>query len=302
MATTRKRKTRARKERSRKKAVVYARVSSKDQEKEGFSIPSQLKLLRKHAADNDIEIDAEYVESESARKAGRRQFNRMIADIRKHSSDVGIVLCEKTDRLHRNLHDHATVDDLMNEMGVEFRFVKEGRSLSRDSGSSERLVQDIEAAMAKRYSANLSEEVRKGQLEKAEQGFYPGGPVPIGDMNVTNGHGRKAVEIDEQRAPLVRKIFELYATGKYSIQQIGKKARSLGLTYRKSGRPIPNGTIHKILRRRFYMGEFDWKGNIYQGQHEPLVGRSCGRRCRMFWMEGTRASFGRRSTTMPLRE
>lgn len=54
-------------------AVLYARVSSKEQEKEGFSIPAQLKLLNQYAADNRFQVVHEYVDVETAKKSGRTQ-------------------------------------------------------------------------------------------------------------------------------------------------------------------------------------------------------------------------------------
>ena len=62
-----------------RKAVVYARVSSKEQEKEGFSIPAQLKLLKEYAATHDFSVVKEYVDVETAKQAGRTAFGEMVA-------------------------------------------------------------------------------------------------------------------------------------------------------------------------------------------------------------------------------
>jgi site-specific DNA recombinase len=64
-----------------KQAVVYARVSSKEQEKEGFSIPAQLKLLKDYASSNGFAITHEYVDVETAKQAGRAAFGEMVAYI-----------------------------------------------------------------------------------------------------------------------------------------------------------------------------------------------------------------------------
>ena len=145
------------------KCVIYARVSSKEQEKEGFSIPSQLKLLRKYARDNQFQISEEYVDVETAKQAGRTGFNKMLSYLRTNSS-CNVVLVEKTDRLYRNLKDWVTVD----EIDVEIHFVKENFVLTKDSKSSEKFLHGIKVLMAKNYIDNLSEEVKKGLTEKAE--------------------------------------------------------------------------------------------------------------------------------------
>ena len=84
-------------------AVLYSRVSSKDQEKEGFSIPAQLKLLRGYAETKQFIIVQEFVDVETAKQAGRIGFGEMITFLKKHSPTCRILLVEKTDRLYRNL-------------------------------------------------------------------------------------------------------------------------------------------------------------------------------------------------------
>jgi hypothetical protein len=209
---------------ARKQAVIYARVSSKEQEKEGFSIPAQLKLLKDYAASNGFLVAQEYVDVETAKQTGRAAFGEMVAYVKAHPS-VRVMLVEKTDRLYRNLKDWVTVD----ELDVEMHFPKE-----------------------------------------AEQGFWPSN-APLGYRNVTREDGRKIIVPDEASAPIIRKIFEWYAWGDMSTQEVMKKARAAGLVFRKSGGRIPKSTVHAILRNRIYAGRFDWDGKTYQGRYEAIV-------------------------------
>src|SRR3546814_508944 len=148
------------------RALLYARVSSKEQEKEGYSIPAQCKLLRDYAEQNRITIVEEFIDVETAKQCGRTRFGVMVKHFRKHPG-ARVLLVEKTDRLYRNLKDWVTIDDL----DIEVHFVKEGVVLSRDSRSAEKFMHGIKVLMAKHYIDNLSEEARKGQQEKAEQGL-----------------------------------------------------------------------------------------------------------------------------------
>ena len=176
---------------TRRHAVIYARVSSKEQEKEGFSIPAQLKLLKEYAAANGFAVAQEYVDVETAKQTGRAAFGEMVAYLKAHPS-IRVMLVEKTDRLYRNLKDWVTVD----ELDVEMHFPKEGVVLSRESRSSEKFMHGIKVLMAKNYIDNLSEETRKGMTEKAEQGYWPS-VAPLGYRNVTRADGRKIIERDE---------------------------------------------------------------------------------------------------------
>ena len=116
---------------ARRQAVTYARVSSKEQEKEGFSIPAQLKLLKEYAATNGFTVVQEYVDVETAKQTGRAPFGEMVAYLKAHPS-IRVMLVEKTDRLYRNLKDWVTVD----ELDVEMHFLKEGVVLSRELRSA----------------------------------------------------------------------------------------------------------------------------------------------------------------------
>jgi site-specific DNA recombinase len=249
----------------RKQAVIYARVSSKEQEKEGFSIPAQLKLLKEYAAAQGFTIAREYVDVETAKQIGRAAFGEMVGYLKAHPG-VRVLLVEKTDRLYRNLKDWVTVD----ELDVEIHFPKEGVVLSRESRSSEKFMHGIKVLMAKNYIDNLSEEARKGMQEKAEQGIWPT-VAPLGYRNITGPDGKKIIEPDPETAPLIGRLFEWYAAGTLSLREAARKVRAAGLVHRKSGAPVPVSTVHAILRNRLYAGVFEWNGHLYPGTHQPLV-------------------------------
>src|SRR3984893_1937872 len=147
---------------ARRQAVIYARVSSKEQEKEGFSIPAQLKLLKEYAAAQGFAVANEYVDVETAKQTGRTSFGEMVAYLKAHPS-IRVMLVEKTDRLYRNLKDWVTMDDL----DVEMHFPKEGVVLSRESRSSEKFMHGIKVLMAKNY---IDKSVRGGPQGHAGKG------------------------------------------------------------------------------------------------------------------------------------
>lgn len=252
---------------SPKKAILYVRVSSKEQEKEGFSIQAQYKLLRDFASNNDFEIVREFGDVETAKVSGREGFEGLI-DFFKKNPDCKTLLVEKTDRLYRNLKDWVTLDGL----GLEIYLVKENSLISPNSRSNEKLIHGIKVVMAKHYIDNLSEEAKKGLKEKAEEGIWPT-VAPIGYKNVTGPNGKKIIEIDPQAAPIIAKLFEEYATGDYSLKEITQEFKNSGLVFRKSKKALPVSTIHKMLRTRTYTGDFDWKGVTYKGTHTPIVSK-----------------------------
>jgi site-specific DNA recombinase len=140
-----------------KTAVTYARVSSKEQEREGFSIPAQLKLLRDYAFRNGFSIVKEFIDIETAKTSGRQNFGQMVQFFSKNR-DCRVVLVEKTDRLYRNFRDAVTLEDL----DLEIHLVKEGQIISKEAKSQAKLIHGMQLVLARNYIENLREEVKKG--------------------------------------------------------------------------------------------------------------------------------------------
>ena len=252
------------------KAILYARVSSREQEQEGFSIPAQVNLLKEYAERKNITIAKEFKEAETAKTSGRTEFNNMIAFLKEYP-DIKDVLVEKTDRLYRNFRDYIIIDDLK----LNIHFVKEGGIFNKDSKSHDKLIHEIKLVIAKNYIDNLSEEVKKGQRVKAEQGGYPHG-APVGYQNtiICDGKRKEHVLIPEpEGAKLVVSLFELYATGRYSLNSLRKKIIEEGLTGRYKDGKVSKTTIARILQSSIYYGIVPYKGKLYPGNHEPLISK-----------------------------
>ncbi len=251
-----------------KKAVIYARVSSKEQEKEGFSIPAQTRLLKEYALKHQLEVVKEFSEAETAKTSGRNKFDEMLKYLKKNKS-VKIILVEKTDRLYRNFKDYVTLED----MDLEVHLIKEGGILSKNSKSHEKLMHGFKVLVAKNFIDNLKEETSKGMQEKAEQGIYPS-VAPYGYLNITREDGKKIIAVNFEKAPFIKRMFELYATGAYSITTLREKIISEGFVYGKNGKAIPRSQVERILKNIFYTGSFEWRGKIYDNaQHDPIISK-----------------------------
>ncbi len=237
-------------------AVLYARVSSREQQQEGYSIDAQVRLLHTFAEKSGFEIVREFVEVESAKASGRKQFTEMVAFFKRNRS-CRMLLVEKTDRLYRNQRDAVTLEDL----DIEIHFVKEGEILAKNSKSQVKFMHDIRLAMARNYSENLREEVKKGMCEKASQGTYPGRP-PFG---YRNNKAERTIEIHPEKAVIARRVFELYVSGRYSLLALSKAIRQETGTY------ISKTNLHKMLTNPFYIGRFEFNGSTYEGTHKSII-------------------------------
>jgi site-specific DNA recombinase len=152
----------------------------------------------------------------------------------------------------------------LEDLDIEIHLPKEGQIISKSARSQAKLIHGIHVVMARNYIENLREEVKKGMREKAEQGIYPSRP-PVGYRNNKVEH---TIEVDPEKAPLARRMLELYATGKYSLSQLRLAIKSeFGVTMAK-------GYLDRLLKNPFYAGSFIWDGKTYAGTQTPLVDRT----------------------------
>lgn len=255
---------------SQVKSIIYARVSSKEQEETGYSLDAQEKLLKEYAKEKSFSVSKIFRVSESASgKHIRKTFDEMILYATKNK--INIILCEKIDRLTRNLKDAASVSDWIQENeSREVHFIKESFVVNKNTRAHENLVWDMKVAIARFYTNNLAEEVKKGQKEKIGQGWLPTAP-PIGYKTIGE-KGHKIHIIDEGMAPLVKKMFTLYATGNYSLKALSEKLYKEGLRSRGNKR-FGKTRMHETMKNPFYYGKLRWNGELYDGKQDPLISK-----------------------------
>jgi site-specific DNA recombinase len=178
---------------------------------------------------------------------------------------TGVVI-HKIDRSARNLKDWADLGELIDQ-GIEVHFANESLDLNSRGG---RLSADIQAVVAADYIRNLREEAKKGIYGRLKQGFYPM-RAPLGYLN--NG-AAKPKTLDPVRGPLIRKAFELYAAGKYTILPLVDELYRLGLR-NLAGSPVTRNGLSTILNNPFYIGliRIQKNGQVYSGNHEPLISK-----------------------------
>jgi site-specific DNA recombinase len=170
---------------------------------------------------------------------------------------AGLSWSKKPIALYRNLRDAVTLEDL----DIEIHLVKEGQIISKDAKSQTKLIHGMHLVLARHYIENLREEVKKGMREKAEQGTYPG-RAPFG---YRNNIAERTIEVYPQNAPIVRRIFELYASGQYPLAGLRKTIQV------ETGKTFSKSYLHTMLTNPFYVGNFVWGGRTYRGTHDILI-------------------------------
>lgn len=250
------------------KCITYARVSTLEQQQEGYSIDDQLRTMRSYARRKGLKNVKDFPAAESAKNVGREKFHQMLSFL-DGNPNIQHVICDRIDRLTRNLLDLALVDQLVMKSSITFHFVSDGIVYNKDSGLPERFMYGIMGVVAKGYSDGLSLVVKKNMKEMATRGTYPG-RVPRGYLVDKN---LKSVVLDESCANTIRMAFQWYATGRHSLRSLSRKLFSEGIRRKGSGKQLSEGSIERILKNEFYYGMFRWADKLWPGNYEPLISK-----------------------------
>ena len=242
---------------------LYARKSSESEERQTLSIEAQLTELRQLATREHLEIAASFEEAKTAKDPGRTVFAEMLRKIERGEAEG--ILAWHPDRLARNSVDGGQIIYLLDTEKLKaLRFP----TFWFEPTPQGKFMLNIAFGQSKYYVDNLSENVKRGIRQKLRRGEWCW-TAPSGYLN---NRYTKQIDIDPERAPLIRKAFELYATGEYTFQSLTWWLKEQGLRSRK-GNALHLSTIQKILRRPSYYGMLEFRGELYEGKHEPLIAK-----------------------------
>jgi len=242
------------------KYFAYCRKSSENESHQAQSIETQIRILKDFAVNNTLEIVDFTLESKSAKDDGNRpEFDKMLKRFEKGEAD-GLLVCH-IDRISRNWIEAGQICKLY-DLGL----IKEIRTPQKIYNTApDMFMMGVELASATYYSRNLSERVKEGNTTKLNKGEYFG-PAPLGYINK-----EKNISIDPKTQGFIKRIFNLYATGDYSINQITEILYSEGFRTRRADKKVYKSVIHRILTNPVYYGVMVVKGQEYKGNYKPLI-------------------------------
>lgn len=231
-------------------AVIFARVSTKEQEP-GASLKAQKVAMEDYCNKKGLPIVKKYKAIESSTNGKRIQFNEMLDFVRKQKQKTAIVV-HCIDRFQRRFNECIEVESLWLDDKSDLHFCKEGLILTKNSPSSDIMRWDMGILSGKMYVANLRDNVNRGMNYNWSIGKYQT-KAPVGYLNVN-----KDIIVDPDRAPFVKKMFEMYATGLHSIKSLHNFAKEMNLcsSHSKTNKPLGRETIYAMLKNPFYYGEW----------------------------------------------
>ena len=180
---------------------------------------------------------------------------------------VHFVVVFNLTRFARDKYDHFALRSHLQSLGISLRSATE----PIDDTSTGKLMEGVLAAFAQFDNDCRSDRTRAGMKAALELGRWVF-LAPIGYLNAPRAMG-KSLMPDPERAPLVRRAFEEYATGRFTKQQLLKQSRAWGLTNRR-GRPLTSQAIGVLLRNQLYAGIVDvpeYGVRAKRSDFEPLI-------------------------------
>ena len=247
---------------------LYARKSTDDDERQVYSIPDQIAVMRQLAKQENLTIVAEFEEGRTAKVPGRPIYNDMMRRIKEGEAQG--ILSWKLNRIARNMQDGGEVAELLKQGIIQHVRTSQNSFKPEDNV----IPMCMEFAMADQYVRDLAYDTSRGLQKKAMRGDFPG-PARVGYLNNPR---TKTIMVDKRKAPIILNAFEMYAENKSRFEDIANYLYENGLRTRSrdrssGGRRWSKDRVKKMLTNTFYYGDFQYSGEIYHGRHAPIVSK-----------------------------
>ena len=246
------------------KYILYARKSTDTEDKQVLSIDAQLAELRKYARDNNLTVIDELIEKRTAKSPGRPIFNEMLSRIQ--NGEANGILAWHPDRLARNSVDGGQIIYLLDQTSLNYlRFPV----FQFENTSQGKFMLSIMFGQSKYYVDNLSENTKRGLRARVRNGDFPS-TAPFGYLNDIRN---KSIVIDKRYSPLVREMFDRYAKGDQTMENLAVFLKENGAITR-GGKLFKDDKVKGILQNPFYYGHFLYNGELHEGRHTPIVSKA----------------------------
>ncbi len=246
---------------------LYARKSSESEDRQIQSIDDQVNRLKELANNYNISIKEILTEAKSAKMPYCRPvFTKMLERIEKGEAQG--ILCWQINRLSRNPVDSGTLGWMLQQGALKSIQTIDRQYLPDDNV----LLFNIETGQANQFIIDLKKNSMRGMIGKADRGWLPS-RAPLGYLN---DKLENVIIEDPERFQLVRKMWDMMLTGNYTPPQIREIAnKKWGFltpkTKRSGGFEIGNSSIYRLFNNIFFTGMFEWKGNVYNGNHKAMI-------------------------------
>ena len=246
------------------KAIIYCRVSTKDQATMGYSLPAQESMCREYAARKELEIIKVFHEKgESAKTTNRTQLKKLLDYASKNRKTIDAVLVYKLDRLTRDIADYHDLIRFFCKLNIDVKSITE----DLDNSPTGKFMKTVLAASAQWDNDVKSDRTKDGMRQATKNGRWCW-RAPIGYKRLVEDEGKSRI-IPSEESKYVVKAFELLGSGLYKQTEIAQCLKKMGCS------KITKSLLNKILRNHLYAGLIKTKffDEIVEATHKPLISK-----------------------------
>jgi len=231
-------------------------------------LTAQKRICQEFADKHGYKVKKIFVDAGKSGKdiKGRPAFMEMVEYSKDKHNQISAIIVQHTDRFARNVGHHNIVKSDLKKHGIELLSVAQPNLGDTPEAN---MMDNVSASFNQYWSDIISYKTKIGMEERARKGWQPN-MSPVGYLNVKNDKGENIIAQDPDRAPFIKRIFEMYITGEYGGEKINDIMYEEGLRTRY-GNKLPLSKLFSALENPFYYGEFRWNGKIWPGKHKPIV-------------------------------
>jgi site-specific DNA recombinase len=235
------------------RAVIYCRVSTEDQEREGTSLQSQLEACLKKAQELEYDVQEERILTEifSGLMLDRPKLTQLREWVKRKEIDAVIVY--STDRLSRDPLHLLLLAEECDKNQISLIFVTE----PLDNSMEGQLLGFVKGWASKLEALKIVERTTRGKLSRAKEGRQPCGRAPYGYRLVDGKH-----EIEPKEAEVVRMIFDWLVKERLSLNAIQMRLNKLGMPTRSGRQWWQRATLYRIVRDEAYTGHWFYNKRV----------------------------------------
>jgi site-specific DNA recombinase len=249
-----------------KRYIGFARVSSREQEREGFSLDVQEEAFEFYAKRENGVVDKVFRIAETATKNDQRKiFREAITFAKRNAAEYDGILFYKIDRAARNMKDLMLLEEIEKDYDLPFISVTQ----PVENTPTGRMIRRTLATIGAFQTEQMSLDIRSGIAKRVAIGWFPS-RCPYGYRNIRT-NGRATAEVHRENAPKVQRAFELRAYEGLLVEQIAERLYMEGLFYTPSKPRFPETKLYAILHDLSYNGFVKYQGQWHPGLHETLI-------------------------------
>jgi len=246
--------------------ITLARVSTEDQKDKGFSLPHQKSALESYCDHKGFTILRHFEEDHSAKNFNRPEWKKLLAYVKSNKRNIDALLVTRWDRFSRNTELAYRVIREFRDLGIEINAIEQPLDMSVPDA---KVLLGIYLTLPEVENDKISIRTTEGMRRAKKEGCYTG-KAPIGYLNHRNEEEKSTLIPDPKVAAIIQKVFNEYASGIYSTEEIRKR-------YYNKGLKVSKNTLLRILKSPVYCGKIAVKqykkedAMVVEGLHPAIV-------------------------------